>query len=338
MDGPKLRWAMIRREGSREVKITAVASGASKLMMVAILAVTLCRAQQPALSDPKPAASAETDALMQTQALLETGRYHEAEGALRGYLAQNGGSAAGHAMLAYALLRENKPRESLEEYTRAAAIEKPSAQMLEHVGQDYVLLADWQDAERWTLRAVQMDPSDADAWYSLGRIRYTDQRFSDALSCFQQVLKLLPKSVKAENNLGLSYEALNQTDAAVIAYRQAIAWQNEGPTEQRSAEPLLNLGIVLRHRGDLAGAEPLLVEAATITPKDPRILEQLGQLHMQKADYVAARRELQQACELDPKNSALHFLLGQAYRHLGQLQEAKAEFDASERLAVATTK
>jgi Flp pilus assembly protein TadD len=324
---------MIRREGSREVKITAVASGASKLMMVAILAVTLCRAQQPALSDPKPAASAETDALMQTQALLETGRYHEAEGALRGYLAQNGGSAAGHAMLAYALLRENKPRESLEEYTRAASIAKPSAEMLERVGQDYVLLGDWEDADRWTLRAAQMYPSDVDAWYSLGRIRYTDQRFSDALSCFQRVLKLSPKNVKAENNLGLAYEALNKTDAAVAAYRQAISWQNEGAPNQRSEQPLLNLGIVLVHRGALDEAEPLLTEAATIAPKDPRILEQLGQLHMQKADYVAARRELQQACELDPKNSGLHFLLGQAYRHLGQQEEAKAEFATSARLA-----
>jgi tetratricopeptide (TPR) repeat protein len=267
------------------------------------------------------------------QALLDAARYHEAEGALRVYLVQNSGSAAGHAMLAYALLRENQPRESLEEYTRASAIEKPSAEMLERVGQDYVLLGDWNDADKWTLRAVQMNPADADAWYSLGRIRYTNQRFSDALSCFERVLKLTPKSVKAENNLGLAHEAMNQTDAAVVAYSQAIAWQNEGPLNQRSEQPLLNLSIVLLHRNELAEAEPLLTEAAAIAPKDPRILEQLGQLHMQKADYVAARRELQQACEQDPKSSGLHFLLGQAYRHLGQQEEAKAEFATSARLA-----
>jgi tetratricopeptide (TPR) repeat protein len=267
------------------------------------------------------------------QGLLEGARYHEAEGALRACLAQNSGSAAGHAMLAYALLRENKARESLEEYTRATSIAKPSAEMLERVGQDYALLGDWEDADRWTLRAVQMDPSDADAWYSLGRIRYTDQRFSDALSCFQRVLKLSPKNVKAQNNLGLAYEALNKTDAAVAAYRRAISWQNEGAPNQRSEQPLLNLGIVLVHRRALDEAEPLLTEAATIAPKDPRILEQLGQLHMQKADYVAARRELQQACELDPENSGLHFLLGQAYRHMGQQEEAKAEFAISAHLA-----
>jgi tetratricopeptide (TPR) repeat protein len=293
-------------------------------------------AQQPVLSDPGSTAVGD-NTLTEVQALLDAGRFHEAEGALRTYLLHNDLSATAHAMLAYAFLRENKPADSLKEYTRAASMEKPSASMLEHVGQDYVLLGDWDDADKWTLRAVQMSPSYADAWYSLGRIRYNEQRFSDALSCFQQVLKLSPKSVKAENNLGLAYEAMNQVDAAAAAYRQAIAWQDQGPQDQLSEEPLLNLGTVLLHRGDLTEAETLLIRAAALAPKDPRIHEQLGHLYMQKADYGAAEHELKQACDLDPKSSSLHFLLGQAYRHLGRLEEAKAEFATSARLAKAST-
>lgn len=265
--------------------------------------------------------------------MLDKGKFHEAEGVLRVYLRDNDLSATAHEMLAYTLLREGRPADSLKEYTRAASIERPSASTLERVGQDYVLLGDWADADKWTLRAVQMSPSDADAWYSLGRIRYSEQRFSDALSCFQQVLKLSPKSVKAENNLGLAYEATNQVDAAVAAYRHAIEWQNQGPHDQLSEQPLLNLGIVLLHRGNLDEAEPLLVKAAALAPKDPRIHEQLGHLYMQKTDYGTAEHELQKACELDPKSSSLHYLLGQAYRHLGKAQEAKAEFAVSARLA-----
>jgi tetratricopeptide (TPR) repeat protein len=242
-------------------------------------------------------------------------------------------SAAAHAMLAYALLRENKPTDSLKEYTRASSIEKPSATMLEHVGQDYVLLGDWDDADKWTLRAVQMNPADADAWYSLGRIRYSEQRFSDALSCFKKALELSPKSVKIENNLGLAYQAMNQMDPAVAAYRQAIEWQDQGPRDKLSEQPLLNLGIVLLHRGELTEAHALLTKASALAPEDPGIHEQLGHLYLQKADYVAAEEELQKACGLDPKSSSLHFLLGQAYRHLGKLEEAKAEFAVSARLS-----
>lgn len=294
-------------------------------------------AQEPRLSDPKPAASGRDNTLAAVQSLLDAGRFGEAEGALRTYLMNNDQSATAHAMLAYALLRENKPADSLTEYTRAASIEKPSATTLEHVGQDYVLLGDWDDADKWTLRAVQMNPADADAWYSLGRIRYTEQRFSDALSCFKKALELSPKSVKIQNNLGLAYQAMNQTDAAVAAYRQAIEWQDQGPRDQLSEQPLLNLATVLLHRGDLTEAEALLTKASALAPKDPGIHEQLGHLYLQKADYTAAERELRHACELDPESSSLHFLLGQAYRHLGKLEEAKAEFAASARLTKASS-
>jgi tetratricopeptide (TPR) repeat protein len=303
-----------------------------RLAAIPIFGTSWLYAQQPVLSDPHPA-SIDAGPLSEVQALLDKGQFHEAEGALRVYLRNNDLSATAHEMLAYTLLREDRPADSLKEYTRAASIERPSASTLERVGQDYVLLGDWADADKWTLRAVQMNPSDADAWYSLGRIRYSEQRFNDALSCFQQVLKLSPKSVKAENNLGLTYEATNQVDAAVAAYRQAIEWQNQGPHDQLSEQPLLNLGIVLLHRGNLAEAQPLLVQAVALAPKDPRIHEQLGHLYMQKTDYGAAERELQTACELDPKNSSLHYLLGQAYRHLGKAEEAKAEFALSARLA-----
>ena len=301
------------------------------------LAALGAQAQKPALSDLGPTASVAPSALTAVQSLIDAGRWKEAEGALRSYLERNDESAEAHAMLAYTLLREDEPQESLQEYNRAAALERPSARILESVGQDYVLLGDWTDADRWTLRAIQMEPTDADAWYSLGRIRFSEQRFGDALSCFQRVLVLLPRSVKAENNLGLAYEALNQTDAAVAAYRQAIAWQEAGPANQMSEQPLLNLAVVLLHRGKLKEAEPLLVKAASLAPKDSHIHEQLGHLYLQQSDYAGAQREFQEACRLDPANSGLHFLLGQAYRHLGRKEQAQAEFAISARLASAGT-
>lgn len=302
-------------------------------MLLMLAALAAHGQQQPTLSDLQAAPVADASTLTQVRTLMDAGRFHEAEGALRAYLAENDLSAEAHAMLGYALLRQDEPRESLKEYNRSAALATPTARMLESVGQDYVLLGDWNDADRWTLRAVQMDPKEADAWYSLGRIRYSEQRFSDALSCFERALVLSPRSVKAENNLGLTYEALNQTDAAVAAYRQAIAWQDGGPADGMSEQPMLNLAIVLLHRGELAAAEPLLKRAATLAPKDPHIHEQLGHLYLQRGDFASAQQELAQACQLDPGNSGLHFLLGQAYRHLGRQQEADAEFATSKRLA-----
>ena len=270
--------------------------------------------------------------LSDARSMMAAGNFKGAENALRTYLLMDSRSGDARYLLAYALLRQNKPKDSLEEYTRAAALQTPTAEQLREVGQDYVLLDDTTDAGKWILRSVEMNPGDPEGWYSLGRLRYTEQRFGDALECFIRAIALAPGSVKVENNLGLAYEGLNRTDDAVIAYRQAISWQDAGPPERASEQPLLNLAIVLLHQGKPGEAQPLLLRAVLIAPQDSRIHEQLGQLSTLQGNYAEAAKYLETATRLDPKRSNLHFLLGQAYRHLGRQTEAKTEFDTAARL------
>ena len=240
-------------------------------------------------------------------------------------------SAKAHAMLAYCLLRLDDPKGSLAEYTRSAALARPGANDLQNVAKDYALLNDLPDADHWMSLAVKMDPKDPEAWYGLGRIRFTQQRFQDAADCFERALALNPRSVKAENNLGLSYEGLNRTDDATAAYRKAIEWQKGSlhPSEQ----PLLNLGIVLLHQGKLADAEQLLSQAAAIAPHDAAIREQLGHLYLQTRQLPQAQAQFEQAIASSPKNPSLHFLLGRVYRAEGEEEKAKAEFARSESLS-----
>jgi Flp pilus assembly protein TadD len=305
------------------------------LAMVMFTVAHTGSAQEPSLSSPgalqSPANSPK--ALADARDLMAAGNFKGAESALRTYLVTDPRSGQAHYLLAYALLRENRPKDSLEEYTRAAALQTPTAEQLRQVGQDYVLLDDTADAGKWILRSIDMNGADPEGWYSLGRLRYTEQRFGDALDCFKRAIALAPGSVKVENNLGLAYEGLNRTDDAVIAYRQAIAWQDAGPLEKASEQPLLNLAIVLRHEGKLEEAQSLLLRAVRIAPNDSRIHEQLGQLYAQQANYAEAAKYLETATRLDPEKSNLHFLLGQAYQHLGRRLEAKTEFDAAARLA-----
>ena len=203
------------------------------------------------------------------------------------------------------------------------------------VSRAYVLLSDWNDAARWLQKAIAMDPNDAEAWYNLGRVRYTDQRFTEALDCFHRLLSLEPQSVRAENNIGLSLEALNRTDDAIAAYRQALAWQAgaAAPSEQ----PMINLATVLVHRGQDAEALPLLERAAQVAPKDPSIQEpieeQLGHLYLQQAKLPQAAQAFERAVALKPSSSALHFLLGQTYRRMGLKAKADDQFHQSAAIA-----
>jgi Tfp pilus assembly protein PilF len=280
---------------------------------------------------PAPQAEAAGRTLQGIQKLIDAGKFKQAAAELDSFVKIDQNSAKAHAMLAYCMLRMDDPKGSLAEYTKSAALARPDSADLQNVAKDYALLNDIPDADHWMTLAVRMDPKNAEAWYGLGRIRYTQQRFKDAADCFERALVLDPRSIKAENNLGLSYEGLNRTDDATAAYRNAIKWQqgSEHPSEQ----PLLNLGIVLLHQGKLPEAEQLLTQAAAIAPGDPNIREQLGHLYLQTNDLAKAQSQFEQAIALNPKSPALHFLLGRVYRAEGEDEKAKAEFALSEALS-----
>ncbi len=279
-----------------------------------------------ALNAPPPHGS-----VAEAHRLVDAGDFHRAESLLLGIVGAEPKSAAAHEMLAYTYLRLDNPKRSLEEYTAAAAIEHPSAVDLQNVAKDYVLLGDTASADHWMNSALKMNDKDAEAWYGMGRIRFTEQRFQDAVACFQRSLLLLPRGVKAENNLGLSYEGLDRIDDAVTAYRQAIEWQTGDP--HPSEQPFLNLGIVLVHQGKLDEAEKMLTQAVAIAPNDERIHEELGHLDQELNRLPEAEHQLEAAVALEPGKASLHFLLGKVYRQEGKEEKSKAEFALSSSLS-----
>jgi tetratricopeptide (TPR) repeat protein len=303
------------------------------LVLLVFFAATRAETQQPTLSNLAPGGPANSPApLAAANRLMSEGRFKDAEDGLRSYLITDSVSGKARYLLAYSLLRQGRAKESLEEYTRAASLQTPAAEDLKNVAQAYVLLDDFNDADKWLDRALAMDRRDPEIWYSVGRLRYSEQKYAEAEKCFRQTLVLAPSSVKAENNLGLALEGLNRPDEAVAAYRQAIAWQDADAPERLSEQPLLNLAILLLHVGQSSEAQTLLIRAAAIARGDSRIQEQLGQVCLQEKNFTEARKRLETAVRLDPGRSNLHFLLGQAYRHLGMQREAQTEFEAAGRL------
>jgi Flp pilus assembly protein TadD len=275
------------------------------------------------------------NALAQAKADLDHGQYADADKKLREHLSANPSDVEAKYLLAFALFKENRPADSLKEYTEAAQRRAPHAEDLKAVALDYVLLNDYADAEHWIRYSLSMDANDAEAWYEAGRIEYMLNYFRPALEAFQRSLQLDPASVKAENNLGLALEGLNRVDEAVAAYRKAMAMQASSP--HPSEQPMLNLATVLVDRNQLDEALLLLQQAAQIAPHDWKILAQLGRLYMQKGDLNAARDALEQAVAIEPQKASLHFQLGQVYKKSGAPEKAQAEFATTQKLMGTTS-
>ena len=269
--------------------------------------------------------SAPDTSMAEARSLLNLGKFSEAEGVMRRYLEVHRTSAEGHFLLGYVLFKKQDAKASLEEYTEGAKYQVPRSADLEVVASDYVLLKDYPDADKWFTKAVEWNPTDILGWYYLGRTKYNENRFEEAVQAFQQCLKLDPRNVKAEDNLGLSYEGLNRTEDALAAYRTAIEWQRDAAV--KNPEPFLNLGSLLVDRERAAEGLPHLLEAVRLSPDDYRTHRQLGKAYTRLDQLEKARAELERAVELAPQNAPVHFMLAQVYRKQGLMDKVKVETD-----------
>jgi len=260
--------------------------------------------------------------LVEAQALVDQGRLTDAESAVRRYLAANQESADGHYLLAYILFREQNPKASLEEYTASARYRAPGAIDLKVIGCDYFLLEDYGNAEKWLTESVKANPRDAVTRYFLGRSRYNEKHFDEAVSTFQECLRLDPKYVGAADNLGLAYEALGKIDEAIAAYKTALAAANG-----TDAKPCFDLGTLLTENGKTQEALVYLVQAVRIKPGDAAARRELGKTYLDLDRYPEAQAELEKAEKLAPENGPTHFLLARVFRKRGMEDAARAEIE-----------
>ena len=273
----------------------------------------------------------KTDALLfQGKCLVNLSKFEDAGNALDKYLVQHSTSDDAHYLLAYVRFRQNRPRESLELMNAASKLKPPSADDLKVGALDYVLLDDLTDAGRYLEEALRIAPDNIEARYHLGRVRYQQNRFDDAIAAFREVLRLDPHYTRAADNLGLSLEATNRLDQAQAAYEKAIALDRESVTH--TEQPYLNLGTLLVKTDHARDAIPILTQAAAIAPKSNKVQYQIGKAYFDLRQWTDAQRAAEEAIRLDSKDPTAHYLLGRIYQRSNHPDEAAREFKMTEEL------
>lgn len=282
-----------------------------------------------------------TDVLSRAKSLAQNGNFSEADKTIRQYLETNQKSGEAHFLLGYVLFREIQAKAAtdghtdpkfqaanakaaLAEFTEGAKYARPSALDLKIVSLCDVLLGGYADADKWLTKSVAMNPNDTEAWYYLGRTRYNEQLFEAAISAFKECLSRDPKDVKAEDNLGLAYAALDRYDEAIAAYQNAIGWQSDSLV--KDSGPYIDYGSLLLDQNRVAEAITYLSQGVAISPTESRGHGALGKAYLKARDLEKAQSELEKAVELAPDNASLHYVLGQVYRKRGFQNKANAEF------------
>jgi tetratricopeptide (TPR) repeat protein len=344
------RISALRRTAATRLFVFCLAL--SVCLLLVFSRVVFCQSS-PTASEPGSPKDSANPVLAEAKSLLRRGSVNEAESAVRRFLAAQPESAEGHFLLGHILFREiqtdavagsqqegvtafqtnsrdgrliaEKARASLAEFTTGAKYHAPGAADLKIVSLDFILLGAYADADKWLTKMLEWTPNDADGWYLLGRTKYNENRFAEAVSAFQQSLKLEPRNVKAEDNLGLSYAGLGRNEEATAAYQQAMAWQEEAPL--KNPGPYIDLGTLLIDLNRSGESVSYLLKAAEIAPRSSRAHELLGKAYTRLEEFPKAQAELERAIELAPQSANLHCMLAPVYRKQGLAEKAKSEFD-----------
>jgi tetratricopeptide (TPR) repeat protein len=233
-------------------------------------------------------------------------------------------------MLATVFMNEHKPLNAAIAIKKAETFGPLDANTRMQLVLAYISMhrGDWARPE--LERLVAADPANAGYNYWLARLDYDSGRYAAAIDRLRTVVDREPSFLRAYDNLGLCYEALNQPDEAIRQYREAIRRAREAG--EKWPWPFLNLGILLKNRGEMEEAEALLNEALQAEPAFAPALYHLGTILEASDRTDDAVKVLLRAAAADPSYAEPHFALARIYRRQGRVADADAALATFQRL------
>ena len=192
------------------------------------------------------------------------------------------------------------------------------------IGMRAASTGEMEAAAKYFDKGCELDPSDDDACYYLGRTLYTLARYAEARRAFEVALKTAPnRRERAARAAALNAVALDQPAEAERHFRDAVRAHSDS---DRSVEDTrIEFGAFLVRQGRAGEAVPLLAEALKGSPGSARGNTELGRALLHLGRSSEAARCLETAVKADPSSVATRLLLGRAYLHLGRAADAERE-------------
>ena len=157
----------------------------------------------------------------------------------------------------------------------------------------------------------------AEAFGHLGQLLHAYRLLDSAEQCYDQSRQLAPRDYRWAYYLGLVRHANGDLAAAVGDYEKSLELQPD------DLPALLRLGDALVQLDRTDEAKGRYEKVRGLDPDNPAAYYGLGKVAGFHNDYAASVSNLTRVLELQPEATVVHYLLGQAYRKLGDMDKAR---------------
>jgi tetratricopeptide (TPR) repeat protein len=174
--------------------------------------------------------------------------------------------------------------------------------------------------------ALRLNPKSGRIHISLGVELAKQGRLAEAISHDEEAVRLMPDAAVSYNNLGAALAAQGRTGEAIERYRQAL---RRLPTY---AEAHNNLGRALSDTGQLGEATLHYREALRLRPDFAEVHDGLARALFKQGLVAEALGEFRETVRLRPADAVARYNLGNMLAGLGRPDEAATQFREALRL------
>jgi FimV-like protein len=176
-------------------------------------------------------------------------------------------------------------------------------------------------ATDYYLRALELDPSLRRASYNLARVYIESGRLDDAREILSELLEEDPENILVRSTLAYAYGRSGDYELALASYESVL---DQSPL---SVDALYNAALVERELERASAARARLEKAYELSPEDPDVLRELGDLAYAQGDFEAAVRYLAPLGEDRSDELETWQLLADSYRELSLFADALEAYE-----------
>jgi len=226
-------------------------------------------------------------------------------------------TAAYHYWAAQALANQGRDALALGYFESAVKLDGANATYQKELGVAYYKAGRFPEAEATLLRALAADNKNAGAAFNLSQTELALGKTTQALDYIQKAVSLDPTEPDYTYNLGVTLEKAGNPDLAATAYKNTLKLDSKNLA-------MINLGKILKQKGDLDGAMSLLKTAYDLYPANLEVNNNLGDLYMAKELYTQAIDFFRKALDKKTDTPLIRYNLALAYLQTNQKDLAKS--------------
>ena len=190
-----------------------------------------------------------------------------------------------------------------------------------NLGLIYAVQGDLEKSSTSFRNASAVKPEDTDSLRFEGHALAKQEKYEEALKCYETALKLSPEDKNLLFNLAYVEEKMGRDDKAVEHYMQAAASGNY--------EADFNLGLIYEKQSRLDEAFKYYLAVLEERPDDESVHMAIANTHIKKKEYENAAGHLLKVREKNPLSRDVNLALANIYlRRLEQPETAKPFVEA----------